>query len=495
MQELARGHWIDGEARLGPDDDRFELIDPFRETPIAELPDAAERTVDQAVSAAVRVAPSWGRTSPRERAVLLERLADLLEERLADFIGLETWTTGRPIREMQAQLAILPEWYRYFAAVARTAQGDLPPFDGPYLNYVRRRPLGVVGLITPWNHPLLILTKKLAPALAAGNAVVVKPSEHAPLTALGLARLTAEAGFPAGVLNVVTGLGRTAGARLAGHPRLAKVDLTGGTETGRRIASVAGANLARFTGELGGKAPVIVFEDVPVDVGASAAAFAAFVASGQTCVQGARLLVQRSIFESFIEALVGRARAIRLGDPFDPATQMGPLVSAGQRRRVSDYVELGRDEGCTVVTGGRPSPDRPVGYFYEPTAITAVGSGARIAQEEIFGPVTCVLPFEDEADAIRLGNDTAMGLAASVWTDHLGLAHRVADRLECGIVWVNDHHRIDPSSPWGGIKASGIGRENGLEAWREYTLTQSVIVNVAPPLVDWYDTAAARRLS
>jgi acyl-CoA reductase-like NAD-dependent aldehyde dehydrogenase len=399
---------------------------------------------------------------------------------------------------MQAQLARLPEWFRYFGAVARTQEGAVPPFGGAYLNYTRRVPLGVVGLITPWNHPLLILTKKVAPAMAAGNTMVVKPSELAPVTPLLLGEVFKEAGIPDGVYNVVPGYGATAGAALTEHRGIRKIDITGGTETGKVIASLAGRNLTRVAAELGGKAAVVVFPDTDIDRSVAAALFASFIASGQTCVQGARLLVHRSIHDRVVQEIVRRTAAIRLGDPVDPQTQMGPMVSAKQRDLVERYVAIGVEEGATLAAGGRrPSgAEFEAGFYYLPTVFTGVSSAMRIAQEEIFGPVMCVIPFDTEDEAVGIVNDTEFGLAASVWTQDVGRAHRVAHRLESGIVWINDHHRIDPSSPWGGFKMSGIGRENGLVAYHEYTQSQSVIVNLSDEPFDWYaDDGQAKRYS
>jgi acyl-CoA reductase-like NAD-dependent aldehyde dehydrogenase len=399
---------------------------------------------------------------------------------------------------MEAQLARLPEWFRYFGAVARTQEGTVPPFAGNYLNYTRRVPIGVVGLITPWNHPLLILTKKVAPAMAAGNTMVVKPSELAPITPLLLGEILGDACVPAGVYNVVPGYGATAGATLAGHPGISKIDVTGGTETGKAIASLAGRNLTRVSAELGGKAAVVLFADTDIERGVAAALFAAFIASGQTCVQGARLLVHRSIHDRVVQEIVRRTTAIRLGDPKDRKTQMGPLVSARQRDLIERYVSVGIEEGATLVAGGeRPAgAEFETGFYYLPTVFTGVTSSMRIAQEEVFGPVLCVIPFDTEEEAVSIANGTEFGLAASVWTKDIARAHRVAHRLESGIVWINDHHRIDPSSPWGGFKMSGIGRENGLVAYYEYTQSQSVIVNLSDDAFDWYvDDGQPKRYS
>ncbi|HEY4439813.1 MAG TPA: aldehyde dehydrogenase family protein, partial [Candidatus Elarobacter sp.] len=343
--------------------------------------------------------------------------------------------------------------------------------------------------------PLLILTKKLAPALAAGNAVVVKPSEYTPLTTLELARIALESGIPDGIFNVVTGFGPGAGAALCTDRRVRRLDLTGGTETGRAVAKLAGENLVRVACELGGKAPVIVLPDADLDTAAAGATFAAFIASGQTCVAGTRVLVHESQRDALVEKMRARAAAIRIGDPLDLATQLGPVVSERQLARTEEYVEIGRREGATVASGGkRPGGALASGFFYEPTIFTDVQPRMRIAQDEIFGPVTCVITYRDLDDAVRIANDIEFGLAASVWTSDAAKGMRLAERLECGIVWINDHHRIDPALPWGGFKDSGIGREAGLEGWREYTTTKSVIVNLGEP-VDWYATSEVVRLS
>lgn len=455
---------------------------------VATVPAAGQSDVDAAVAAATVAQPGWAALAPQQRAAVLERFASLMRERMEEFVVREVEQIGRAIREMRAQLSRLPEWYEYFAAVARTHEGRVHPFGGNYFNYTRRRPLGVVALITPWNHPMLILTKKLAPALAAGNAVVVKPSELGPITTLMMAELLQEAGLPDGVYNVVTGFGPTAGRALCEHPGIAKVDMTGGTETGRHIGAAAGRQLKDFSAELGGKGSILVFDDIAARSAVSGALFASFIASGQTCVQGARLLVQETIYEDVLAQLVERTRAIRIGDPMDPRTQMGPMVCARQLKTVMKYIAIGREEGARIAYGGERlvGGEWDRGYYHQPTIFADLKPGMRVEQEEIFGPVVCVMPFRDEAHAIEMANNTQFGLAGGVWTRNVSRAHRVASKLDMGIVWINDHHRIDPSSPWGGFKDSGVGKENGIMAYEAYTKLQSVIVNTSEEPFDWF---------
>lgn len=494
----ALGLYIGGRFMPAASGRSFRVHNPKDGSLVADVAEGDSADIEAAVAVAEQAALGWGKTAGAVRGDILHKAADLLTARLPELVSLEVDQIGRARREMTAQLARLPEWFRYFGALARTHEDTVPPFGGGYLNYTRRVPLGVVGAITPWNHPLLILIKKIAPAMAAGNAVVVKPSELAPVTPLLLGDIFKEAGVPDGVYNVVPGYGATAGLALASHPRIAKIDLTGGTETGKKVAAIAAGNLARVGAELGGKASVILFPDVDIDRCVSAALFASFIAAGQTCVQGARLLVHASIHDAVVAKLVARAKALRLGDPQDLATQMGPLVSEKQRAQVERYVKIGCDEGAVLAAGGK-RPDGAAyahGTYYLPTVFTGVTSRMRVAQEEIFGPVVCVIPFETEDEAVRLANDTQFGLAASVWTKDLARAHRVADALQAGIVWLNDHHRIDPASPWGGFKASGLGRENGLIAYEECTQLKNIIVNLSDEHFDWYaDDGVERRYS
>jgi acyl-CoA reductase-like NAD-dependent aldehyde dehydrogenase len=482
------GLFIDGGFRPAMSGRTFPVENPKNGSTLAEVAEGASEDIEIAVAAAERAFPGWSALTGAERGDIMHRAADVLRRRLPDLASFEVDQIGRPRREMAAQLARLPEWFAYFGAVARTHEDTVPPFAGSYLNYTRRVPLGVVGHVTPWNHPLLILTKKVAPSLAAGNTMVVKPSKLAPITPLLLGEILKEAGVPDGVYNVVPGFGATAGLALSSHPRIRKIDLTGGTETGKLVASIAGKNLVKVAAELGGKAAVIAFPDTDIDRTVAAILFASFIAAGQTCVQGARLLVHRSIHDEVVAELIRRAGEIRLGDPQLDSTQMGPLVSKKQRNLVEAYVRIGWEEGATLAFGGS-RPDGAAfadGYYLLPTVFTDVKPDMRIAQEEIFGPVVCVMPFDTEEEAIAIANGTEFGLATSIWTRDVARAHRVAHRLQSGIVWINDHHRIDPASPWGGFKMSGIGRENGLVAYEEYTQIQNTIVNLSDTVFDWY---------
>jgi acyl-CoA reductase-like NAD-dependent aldehyde dehydrogenase len=350
-----------------------------------------------------------------QRAKLLNRFADRLEERMDSLFRLETLNNGRPLRETRAQVGRLPEWFRYNAALLLAERTDVIPMPGPYVNYLLRHPIGVCGLLTPFNHPLMILAKSLAPALAAGNTVVVKPSELTPLTTLELGAIAAEAGIPDGVINIVTGLGATAGKAVAEHPGVARITFTGGTEVGRSIGVAAARRFARATTELGGKSPVLVFDDAGLERAVKGTAFGAFIAAGQTCICGARILAQQGIYDDLVAGLAATAQGVRMGDPADDATQMGPLISAKQRERVLAYVRLGVEEGGRLVTGGGApelSPPLDGGFFVEPTVIADVSNDMRVAQEEIFGPVAVVVPFTDEADGLRKANDVRFGLGS-----------------------------------------------------------------------------------
>ncbi|KAH9938377.1 aldehyde dehydrogenase [Fomitopsis serialis] len=442
----------------------------------------------------------WSKKPAVERAQVLSALAHVLSIRMEEFVYLESMQTGRPIREMKAQLGRLPEWLEYFAAALRTHQGFIAPTQGKLLNYVQRIPLGVVAQVTPFNHPLLIAIKKIAPALAAGNSVIVKPSEAAPLSVLQFAEMSLIAGVPPGVLNVLPGYGKTIVPELASHPLVRKVDITAGTKTGRAIGKLVGSNLAEYTAELGGKAPIVVFKDADIQSAVSGAAFACFIASGQTCVSGTRLIIQDEIYDEFMEQFLKKVESItaRMGNRIiERKDHDGYSISQGQLERIEKLVQ--RPGIGNILTGGRrltgTSPldghDFSKGSFFPPTVISDVQLEDDLWREEVFGPVVVVKRFYDEAEGIELANACKYGLGAGIWTSDLSRAHRVAAEIESGLVWVNTHHRNDPSSPWGGMKQSGIGRENGLEALDAYTQSKSTIVNIASAeetrtTIDWF---------
>jgi acyl-CoA reductase-like NAD-dependent aldehyde dehydrogenase len=465
------------------------------ETVVEQGADAVDAAVARATAAFEH--GEWPALVRSQRARLLLRIADAVEGASDRLYTLEARNNGRPITETRAQLSRVPEWFRYNAGLLAAQREAVLPSDGPYLTYQERRPLGVCGIITPFNHPLLILARSLSAALAGGNTVVVKPSEMTPLTTLALADIMTGAGLPDGVVNVVTG-GREAGARLTQHAGVAKITLTGGTEAGRAAAIATAGRFARVTAELGGKTPVIVFDDVDPVAAAEGAAFSAFVAAGQSCVAGARFLVHRGVYDEFVAALSARARSIRVGDPMAPDTQMGPLISAIQRDKVRRLIQTGADEGARLAAGGGvpdlPEPLRD-GFFLEPTVLADATIDMTAAREEIFGPVAVVIPFDHEDDALRMANDNRYGLGAGVWTKDVGRAHRVASRIVAGMVWVNDHHRLEPSLPWGGVKESGSGKDAGTESFDDFSWLKTVVVRTAADPVDWYGGAEHGRLN
>ena len=496
----AHGLFIDGRQVKASAAELLDVLNPSTGEVIARIAHATDADIDRAVLSARRAfhGTEWGDLNERTRARLVNKLADAFEAHLDELYPLETLNNGRPINETRAQISRLPDFLRYNAGLALARRDAVIPVQGPYINYTSRTPLGVVGNSTPFNHPLMILCKSLGPVLASGCTTVVKPSEYTPLTTLRLAEIFAEAGLPPGVFNVVTGLGPTTGKALALHPGLDKFVLTGGTDAGRIVGALAGARFTHQTLELGGKTPVIVFDDFDVDQAVNYAAFGAFIGAGQTCICASRHIVHAAVYDDFVRKLAAKTRTIRIGDPRDPDVQLGPLISARQRQRVLAYVDAGLKEGARLVCGGRVPPDPSLarGFFVEPTVFADVKPSMRIFREEVFGPFTSITPFHTEEEAIALANDSPFGLAGAVRTMNVARAHRVAAKLRCGIVWINDHHRLDPGSPWGGVGDSGIGRECGTESFDAHFQTKSIMVRTDEKPFDWYqDTATQPRLN
>ena len=482
-------HFVAGKYQASDTDARILVRSPATGESLGSVPNGTPADVSAAVSAASNAFPAWSALDALERGRLLSAVADRLASRLDYFIETESAVTGRPVREMRAQISRLPEWLHYFGGLAKSLQGDVIPFKGDYLNYTHNVPYGVVGVITPWNHPLLIFVKKIAAALAAGNCVVAKPSELAPLSPVLFSALANEAGLPAGVLNVVTG-DHKAGTALCHSPVVRRLDLTGGTSTGRKVATIAAERLIPVTLELGGNAPVVIFGDTPLDEAVSASTFAAFIASGQTCISGKRFIVEDALYSDFVSAFAEKADRLRLGHPMDDSTDMGPLISQAQLQHAKAFVQLGTSEGARVVAGDF-APELPAelanGYYMRPTVLADATPRMRVVQEELFGPVVTIQRFSDEEDAIRRANDSPYGLGASVWTRDIARGHRVAQKIRSGLVWINDHHKNDPASPWGGFGESGYGKENGWDALLAYTQKQSVVVRLHAHFPDWFN--------
>jgi acyl-CoA reductase-like NAD-dependent aldehyde dehydrogenase len=471
---------IDGEWTAASSGQSFCCVDPYTEQSWGEVPEADASDVDRAVAAARRAfdRDGWPRQPPAQRAALLRRLAQLIETHADALTYRQIRENGKLVSEMRPGADALARACYYFAGLAETLTGlTLPPAQG-FSTYTVREPIGVVAAITPWNSPLMILGWKLFPALAAGNTVVVKPSEVTPTSTLELARLALEAGFPRGVINVVTGHGQSAGAALIQHPGVDKITFTGSTATGKAVARAAAERVARVSLELGGKSPNIVFADANVPAAVDGVMAGIFAATGQTCVAGSRVLVERGIYEQFARVFASRARELKAGDPLDRATQLGPLASPAQLAKVLRYFEVARGEGLEQLAGGRRM--ERTGFFVEPTVYGRVSNACRIAREEIFGPLAALIPFQDEDEAVAIANDTPFGLAAGVWTESLRRAHRVVPRLRAGTVWVNSYRQVGYGTPFGGLRQSGIGRELGPEALHEYTEVKSVWVDTRP---------------
>jgi aldehyde dehydrogenase (NAD+) len=460
----------------------FETANPFTGKPWAEIARGNAADVDAAVNAAHEAVYNgpWAATTASERGALLRRIGDLVAANAERLAAIEVRDNGKLMAEMLAQLRYIPNWYYYFGGLADKIEGSVIPLDKKgYLNYTRYEPLGVVAIITPWNSPLMLTTWKLAPALAAGNAVVIKPSEFTSASVLEFVKLIEQAGAPKGLVNVVTGFGAEVGTPLIEHPKVAKVAFTGSDATGKHIYRAAAASMKHVTMELGGKSPNIVFDDADIDDAVNGAISGIFAATGQTCLAGSRLLLQDSIHDKFLQRLVEVAKTARMGNPADMETQVGPVTTPPQYRKVLDYINVAKSEGATLVAGGQPAkrPECGDGWFVEPTIFRDVTADMRIAQEEVFGPVLSVIRFKDEADALRIGNNTIYGLAAGVWTKDIGRAIRMSEGLRAGTVWVNTYRAVSYMSPFGGYKQSGIGRENGAEMIYEYLQVKSVWLN------------------
>jgi aldehyde dehydrogenase (NAD+) len=480
---LIGGRWVDGL--------RGQVIaveNPFTGEKICDIAEATQEDVDLAVKAATEAAPAWAALAAHERGRLLLKLADAIEAEAEYLARIEATNTGHPIRDcLNLDVPRTVLCFRYFGGMADKLEGSVIPVDAGFLNFVDREPIGVIGQIVPWNFPLMFVSWKLGPALAAGNTVVMKPSELTPLSTLRVGELAKAVGIPDGVINIVTGYGNTAGQRIAEHPGIGKVSFTGSTNVGREIVKASAGNLKKLHLELGGKGPNIVFEDAIIPAAIGGSAFGIFHNQGQACIAASRLILHEDIADQFMDGFIKLAESIRLGDPLDSETEMGPLTSRAHHERVMRYVEIAREEGGEILTGGKAPADPALsgGYFFEPTIVRAA-TDHRVQREEVFGPFMSVVTFRDEEEAIAIANNTNYGLGSGLWTQNLGRAHRVAKKIHAGMVWVNSYKRVHPASPFGGVGQSGYGREMGFEAMRGYTQPKSVWINVDAQIPPFY---------
>jgi aldehyde dehydrogenase (NAD+)/betaine-aldehyde dehydrogenase len=472
------GLFIDGAEAEPASGEVRELVEPATGEPLARAAMAGEADVDRAVAAArAALDGSWGKTPPNERARLLQALADAMQANRGELAELEARNVGKAVSSVKAEIAGAVENFRYFSSVVGSIAGRSNPIGGSLLTYSLKEPVGVCGQIVPWNYPLLMATWKLSPALAAGCAVVLKPDPQTPLSVLRIAELAAEVGFPAGAINIVPGDGPVTGAYLVRHPGVDKIAFTGSTKTGGEIMRLASDPIKRVSLELGGKSPNLVFADANLDDAIPSSVWSIYYAAGQSCEARSRVLVEASIYDHFVGRFSEAAGRLRVGDPLDPETQVGSLISAAHRDRVHAYVERGREEGAEVVAGGTAGDGK--GAFYLPTVLAGVDNAMAVAQEEIFGPVVAAIPFEDEADAVRIANDVRYGLFATVWTGDPTRGHRLARAIKAGMIGINTPYTAFPGIPFGGYKQSGFGRELSVETLELYLETKGVLVSTA----------------